>query len=313
MKQPDRTTLLDVTLRDGGYVNQHSWTIEQAVRVVRTCASARIPFTEVGYLRPRRHRVDGAEAPAASCPPHYLDGLQEVAGSTGVTVMAHVKDTEPKDLARLADHGVRLVRVPTRPDRVERLAPYVAAAHEAGLEFAVNVIRVSELEDETVLAAAAAAAALDADIFYLADSNGSLFPEDVARLAAKVQHESGLTLGFHPHDGISMGFSNALAAMREGFTYVDASLAGMGKGGGNLALELVASYLRAHRGQDLVVSPLVETSADLLAPWKGADLRAQFESVASGLLDLNLDALEEITRESPEGLLALIDGTTSTR
>jgi 4-hydroxy 2-oxovalerate aldolase len=58
--------LIDVTLRDGGKVNDHRWTPAQAIDVVRACLRAGVPQVEVGYWRPRRQRVDGDRAPAAS-------------------------------------------------------------------------------------------------------------------------------------------------------------------------------------------------------------------------------------------------------
>jgi len=187
MNSSNGAILLDVTIRDGGYVNKHSWTTAQAIQIVSACATARIPFVEVGYLRPHRHGTDGTTAPSASCPPEYLARAEEAAQGTRPVVMAHAKDTTPEQLAGVAKYGVALVRMPTRPQDVALLEPYVEAAHAAGMAFAVNLIRVSELDDDSILRAVADADRLAVDIFYLADSNGSLFPEDVARLGARVR------------------------------------------------------------------------------------------------------------------------------
>ncbi|MCP9943859.1 hypothetical protein LUX12_02085 [Streptomyces somaliensis] len=304
---------MDVTIRDGGYVNGHSWTVAQATRLVTACRAAGVPYIEIGYLRPGRHAVDGDEAPSASCPPAYLERVAEAAAGIDTVVMAHAKDTVPEDLARLADFGVSMVRMPTRPDRLKRLAPYVDAAHNAGLSFAVNLIRVSEVPDHDVVTAARTAEEITADIFYLADSNGSLFPEDVGRLCGMVRESTGATLGFHPHDGISMSFANTLTAMRLGARYVDASLSGMGKGGGNLSLQLITGYLRSRACQAFCVTPLVDAAADLLVPWKGDQILAQCESIASGLLDLNLEDLAEIRAMNPKKVFSILDGTSAVR
>ncbi|OKJ99660.1 hypothetical protein AMK26_26990 [Streptomyces sp. CB03234] len=309
----DRTVLLDVTIRDGGYINKHSWTTTQASQVIAACSAAGVPYSEVGYLRPERHALDGAEAPSASCPPAYLEKVREAAAGVGLVVMAHAKDAMPQSVARLADFGVRMVRMPTRPDQVARLAPYAEAVRGAGMEFAVNLIRVSELTEQAVAEAAQAAEKLSVDIFYLADSNGSLLPEDVIRLWGPVRENVGAVLGFHLHDGISMGFANALAAMQQGFTYIDASLSGMGKGGGNLPLELIAAYLRSRSGREFKVTPLIETAAELLKPWKGNQILARCEAMVGGILDLNMDELAELNGAGPGNVLTILDGASASR
>lgn len=315
MKSGNKTTLLDVTLRDGGYVNKHSWTTEQAERVVRSCTAAGVPFTEVGYLRPARHEVDGDTAPSASCPPRYLEALQAEASpapgaGTGLVVMAHAKDATPADLAALARFGVRLVRMPVPPHKVAELGPYAAAVRDAGMRFAVNLIRISELDEKEILTAAEAAQRISADIFYLADSNGSMFPDGVSRIAGQVRDTVSMTLGFHAHDGLSLGFANALAAMHNGFDYIDASLCGMGKGGGNLALELVAAHLHFRRLCDVSVTPLVDAAISLLTPWKGDQILSRCESIVSGILDLNIENLAELkSADSDSTLFSMLDST----
>ncbi|MEU0208855.1 hypothetical protein ABZ235_28270 [Streptomyces canus] len=311
MNAKERTVLVDVTLRDGGYVNGHSWTVSQAKEVLVGCGKAGIPYAEVGYLRPARHIVDGSMAPSASCPPWFLEQLGDVDGCTELVVMAHATDIVPADLSRLAEFGVRMVRMPTRPGSVKELAPYAAAAREAGMVFSANLIRVSELSEQQVVDAAASAERNSVDIFYIADSNGSLFPEDAGRLCGLVREATDIELGFHAHDGISMGFANALAAMRQEFRYIDASLCGMGKGGGNLSMELIAAYLRSREGRDVSVTPLAETAARLLTPWKGDHILAGCESIASGILDLNMDDLKAIHDEDSHRLFSMLDGMRS--
>jgi 4-hydroxy 2-oxovalerate aldolase len=299
--------LLDVTIRDGGYVNGHTWTVEQAASVVRACRAAGVRSTEVGYLRPARHGVDSDATPSASCPPDYLDRLAEEAGDTQLTVMAHAKDVEPRDVAGLARRGVGMIRFPTRPDTVAQLRPLLDAAHAAGIGTAVNLIRVSELPEDVILRAAEAAELVAAGRFYLADSNGSMFPQDVAQLAARVRAAVDIALGFHGHDGISMAFANTLAAMASGFECIDASLAGLGKGGGNLRLELITSYLSARGRQSFSVAALMRAAGDLVTLAGGGDLRRRCESIVSGMLDLNIDALAQLRADEPEEIFALLD------
>jgi 4-hydroxy 2-oxovalerate aldolase len=301
----DRITVLDVTLRDGGYVNGHSWSRRDAATVVEACAAAHVSYCEVGYFRPHREGpVD--RWPAASCPPDYLRELSVLSGGMTLGVMAHARDVELADFARLAALGVGLVRLPAQAALLPKLAGHVEAAKAAGLLVSVNLIRVSEVATRDVSAAAASAARFGADVFYLADSNGSLFPDEVAERIRAAADGTDIALGFHAHDGLSLAFINSLAATEAGCSYLDASLGGLGKGGGNLALELVVGYLRKRGETGLSMAPLVPAAATVIEPWRGG-VTARSESIATGLLDLNLDNIEALRGGSPAGLFELVD------
>jgi 4-hydroxy 2-oxovalerate aldolase len=302
-------TILDVTLRDGGYVNQHTWSLDDALRIVGAAARAGVPGVEVGYIRPHRHSVDGLSRPAASCPPYYLQRLCEAAGPDGpsIVVMAHQHDVNLSYYRQLADLGVHAVRLPTKISLLDGVGEHVAALHDAGLRAALNIIRISELSVRELSAAAATAQSCGADVFYLADSNGSLFPSGVTELVDVVRGETDRPIGFHAHDGLSLAFGNSLAALEAGCTYLDASLSGMGKGGGNLSLELISGYLRARLEAPIDLTPLAYATNEVLAPWRGGGTLGRCESIVSSLLNLNLDDIAGLRASTGPGLLSLLD------
>ncbi|MEU6394515.1 hypothetical protein [Streptomyces sp. NPDC046939] len=305
----DDVRAVDVTLRDGGKVNGHRWSARQAERVVAACAQAGVDRVEVGYLRPRRQRVDGDLAPAASCPPRYLEGLRERAGRAELVVMARAADTEPRDLAALAPHGVRHVRMPFRADGLGGVAPFADAAHEAGMDFGVNLFDVSRMTVDEVCRAGQRAEEAGADVFYLADSHGSLLPEHVRRLARALRAAIGLPLGFHAQDSIGMAFANCLAAMGEGVTHLDGTLAGVGTDGGNLRLELLVAHLRARGRTDLAVTPLVAAAESLLTPWPGLGITARAAYAANAVLESARHDPAHWRGKPDDEVLALFDQT----
>ncbi|WP_447002323.1 hypothetical protein ACRAKI_21605 [Saccharothrix isguenensis] len=67
-----RVQICDVTLRDGGYLNEHSWSLSDAIELVRASVSAGIDHVEVGYLSADADDEDAKARPAAYCPPDYL-------------------------------------------------------------------------------------------------------------------------------------------------------------------------------------------------------------------------------------------------
>jgi 4-hydroxy 2-oxovalerate aldolase len=300
-------TLVDVTLRDGGYANGHSWSRADASAIVSACSDANIPFTEIGYFRPQRHISRGANFPAECCPPDYLAELHERFPHITLVAMIHSKDVELSDYKTLADAGVGLIRLTAQLGVLPNLEPHVAAAKEAGLRVSVNLIRVSELNVADVAKAGELASRFGADVFYVADSNGSLFPKDIAKIVGVARASTDALVGFHAHDDLSLAFINALTALDAGCDYIDASLGGMGKNGGNLSIELMASYLRARYDAPFVVQRLAQTSASVLAPWKGDKLITRLESIISGLLDLNMDTLGALKNDDKRNLFSVFD------
>lgn len=67
--------ILDVTLRDGGYANNHDFGIHDIDSVIDGIRDSRIPFIEVGYFV-RQGRSSGLP-PMACCPLTYLADISQ--------------------------------------------------------------------------------------------------------------------------------------------------------------------------------------------------------------------------------------------
>lgn len=285
--------VLDVTLRDGGYLNDHRWTPAQACAIVRGVAASGIAYAEVGYLAtPPGDRA----RPSACCDDAYLEAVAGAAGDTGIAVMVRPGAATADDLSRLARHGVAMIRVAVPVQHPEAAVPFVDRARELDLAVAVNFTRASEYTAQVLASAAAEVSRYGADYVYLADSNGSLFPEQVAARISLLTGVVAGDIGFHAHDNLQLAFSNACAAMHAGASVVDASVAGIGKGGGNLRSELMASYLATRHGARLRVDPLVALFP-LLRREVEARRTNEARAMVSGLLDVNLErmaAFEEL-------------------
>src|SRR5436305_928424 len=172
--------LLDVTLRDGGYVNDWQFSIEDALAIISTLSRAGVAYIEVGYYRSRlAGNGAGKSGPSSCCGREYLEAVSRVRGDSKLTVMIHLNDVTPADYAFLADNGVSCARFIISTNSLPRIEPHIDAAHAANLSASVNLIRTSERTTENIVTCARAAEKMGADWLYIADSNGSLFPERV--------------------------------------------------------------------------------------------------------------------------------------
>lgn len=298
-------TLLDCTLRDGGYVNGHDFSLQTARDLIGHIGRSRLDYAEIGYVR----RGPGASARglAGHCPEHYVQALAEVRGTVGLAVMAHPADLRPSDLPRLRELGVALVRMPLRLERLDAALPYVQAARACGLEVALNVIRISELEPARLLGALRPLAGWGVSALYLADSNGALAPAAVGALVEDAVARLGVPLGFHAHDNLGLGLGNTLAALDAGASWLDGTLGGIGKGAGNARLELLAVHLQQRGGRRFDHRALA-AAARSVQTYNHPRFLELYGSALAGALDLNLEGLAAVAPGAgePAALLAAL-------
>ena len=79
------------------------------------------------------------------------------------------------------------------------------------------------------------------------DSFGSLYPEQIARIAdlyLNFAAKYNKKIGIHAHNNQQLAFANTIEAMTQGVSYLDATVDGMGRGAGNCALELLLGFLK---------------------------------------------------------------------
>ena len=85
------------------------------------------------------------------------------------------------------------------------------------------------------------------DVFYIVDSYGALYPEQMARMAdtfLSFAEKYGKKVGIHAHNNQQLAFANTIEAVGDGVDWLDGTYAGMGRGAGNCAMELLLGFLR---------------------------------------------------------------------
>jgi 3-deoxy-manno-octulosonate cytidylyltransferase (CMP-KDO synthetase) len=83
-------------------------------------------------------------------------------------------------------------------------------------------------------------------MIYVADSLGSIYGnklKELLNLFRKTCIVNDKLLGFHPHDNLGLGFSNTIQAVEFGADIVDGTIAGMGRGSGNLRIEQYLMFI----------------------------------------------------------------------
>jgi 4-hydroxy-2-oxovalerate aldolase len=80
---------------------------------------------------------------------------------------------------------------------------------------------------------------------YLVDSAGAFMRDDVRAAVAALKEAlpPEVEVGIHEHNNLSLAVANSVAAVEEGATIIDVTLAGMGAGAGNCQAEPLIAVL----------------------------------------------------------------------
>lgn len=240
-------TLVDVTLRDGGFETDFHWPAELFAAVPRALGPLGVEIVELGYIGgvPLEHSVAGAGVGAHLTPAMVLGAAGD---GTGPKLAAMIHPTALRseiDLAGYRSAGLGMVRLVYHPDWSLEIARIADRAQDAGLAVTVNIALASRYETgELVEHARRIARSAEPDVLYIADTCGAFTPLATARACQALSDALEVPLGFHAHDFLTLAYANALTAVEHGAAYVDCSLLGLGRGGGNLQSELVLANHR---------------------------------------------------------------------
>ncbi|MEU7631813.1 hypothetical protein AB0C34_17765 [Nocardia sp. NPDC049220] len=231
-------SLLDVTLRDGGFDVDFDWPHDLFEMVPTALGGVGVDIVELGYIGgvPLEHSVARAGVGAYLIPEHIATAHK---GGPMLAAMVHPSAlVEPLDLEPYAAARLDMLRIVYHTAWFDALITLAVHAREVGLATSVNIALASRYEPTELIAQATAIQKhMDPDVLYLADTCGALLPDQVHDLVTRMRTAVDTHIGFHAHDSLNLAYANALAAVAAGATHIDCSVLGLGRGGGNLAAE----------------------------------------------------------------------------
>jgi 4-hydroxy 2-oxovalerate aldolase len=242
--------VLDATIRDGGLCNDHQFDDGLVRAVYDACVDAGIDYMEVGYKGSKR-----VFDPSKYGPWKYCDeeDLRRVFGDADVPLKlaamadAGGKTDWQKDIIPKEQSVLSLIRVACYIHQIPEAVDMIADAHEKGYEVTCNLMAVSTVSEAEVEQALQVLAKAPCSTVVVVDSFGSLYGEQIQRLVKMYQRAlegTGKEVGIHAHNNTHLAFANTIEAIIHGANRIDATLAGMGRGAGNCAMELLLGFLR---------------------------------------------------------------------
>ena len=216
--------VVDATLRDGGLVNNFYFTDEFVRDLYHANIRAGVDYMEFGYKASKEMFDESKFGKWKFCKD---EDIRAIVGENDtdlkIAVMADVGRCDYKtDIVDRTDSPVDLIRVATYLNTIPTAVDMIEHAVQKGYEVSCNIMAISNTQESDLAIALDILGQTPVDVFYIVDSYGALYPEQIARIA----------------------FANTIEAVGDGVDWLDATYYGMGRGAGNCAMELLLGLLR---------------------------------------------------------------------
>lgn len=266
----EKMTLLDCTLRDGGYYTNWDFDKKLVETYFNACNKLPIEYLEIGY---RSMPQKGYLGKYFYCPDYVLENARNLSGKK-LAIMLNEKDVRPEQVSNLLNSAIGkidLIRLAVDPTNLLRAVKLATEIKRTGFKVGINLMYMSKWKHQPELLENLKMVNGVIDFFYMVDSYGGVYPKDVFETFSMVRERVNVPIGFHGHNNLEMGLINSLTAIECGASMIDSTISGMGRGAGNLKTELLLTSLNAQEKLAVdfnALSDLMHGFEDLLEKFK---------------------------------------------
>lgn len=253
--------LLDCTLRDGGYVNNWRFGSDAIYNIGKKIVLAGIEYFEIGFVRdcdyaPDYSLFDGNENAAKMFSPK----------NPNTKYVGMIDMGNPVSLERLGkrtENGFDVFRVIFKKSKTDEAYNYIEKLAALGYEVFAQAVGTDGYTDKEFIELIERFNSLPICAFYIVDSFGVIKKKQFMRLLQIVDNnlKENIMLGYHSHNNMQQAMGNASAMTEYNFSrdiVIDACVFGMGRGAGNLNMELFAEYMNENFGKKYSIAPMLE-------------------------------------------------------
>lgn len=252
--------ILDCTLRDGGYNNNWKFGCENILNIVKNLSEAGVDFIECGFLKNHSNGKDYSLYSNLN----QLEELYQIKKNNSVyCLMINLGEYDLQNLFKQKPENTSL-RIAFGKQDINAAAEYAKELMRRGFKIFLNpknfsTFSISELSDmiEKVNR-------INPFAFSIVDTFGSVKTDDFAAKCTLINSllMPDIKLCFHSHNNLNLSFNLAKLFIKTCSTrdlIIDSSLAGMGRGAGNLKTEEIAPFLNYEYGKKYDLNTILQT------------------------------------------------------
>lgn len=263
-----KINLLDCTLRDGGYINDWNFGKNAIEQILRKLSLTGIEMIEVGFLKGFSYQPDQSLFPNVESIKTVLTQKNQ-----NVLYVAMLDMSEPIPISGITyNDGTSIdgIRIIFKKDKINEAYTYCQHIQKMGYSLFVNFVNTDTYSDKEFIEVIEKYNVLHPYGMTIVDTFGMLKRKHFLRLAAIADNnmDKNIMLCYHAHNNLQQAFSNAEALLDMNLSRdicIDACVFGMGRGAGNLNLELFTEFMNEKYGTNYNIAPMLEIMDEYLS------------------------------------------------
>lgn len=229
--------ILDCTTRDGGHTKNWNFSDEFIIKLITCLEKSKISFYEIGY---RNFYDTEGKGLFYRCDKGLLEKFWTLKENVQFVVMTDTKRFNANDFPNGEDDFVDYVRIACHPDRIKETFEIANNLYQKGYKIFIQLMDISNVDEMGYNVISGCQYKNKFESIYMADSYGTLTPNEVEKYYNKLKASGCEKISFHAHNNKNLALENTLKAIDLGAYSVDVTLNGIGRAGGNLnAAELL--------------------------------------------------------------------------
>ena len=267
-------TLLDCTLRDGGYYNNWNFSKDLVNDYLKAISDSGIRYVEIGFRSLKENKLNG---PNFFSRDNYINILK-IPKNLNIGVMINIseivnsKKNYKKILTKLFENKkktkIKFIRLATHFNEVSEAVKICKFLKKKKFKVIINLMQITEQSEKDIIIAVKKIKQAKPNVLYFADSLGAMNAEDVSKCIKYIRtHWSG-EIGIHTHNNLGKAVSNSISAIENGATWIDSTVTGMGRGPGNSETEYILIEMSKFSKKKYNLLPLTKIIKNYFEPLK---------------------------------------------
>jgi 4-hydroxy 2-oxovalerate aldolase len=255
----NKISLLDCTLRDGGYVNDWRFGIENACGIIQDLNKSGVEFIECGLLgqntNPDRIMYDSIE--------QYEDILPELTGNSQYTVMLNYSERNSIKIKQA--NKIKIIRLAFFKDDCYDALEYAKYLMSLGYDVCMQMMATHMYANQEFVCFIKNCNHAKVFCVTVVDSFGIFYQDDVEQYVSALEFylDEDIICGFHGHNNLQLANANAMDFIRlfqkwKRKIIVDCTVFGMGRGAGNAQIEVMMKYMNDRHNGDYNIQKAIK-------------------------------------------------------
>ena len=211
-----KISLLDCTLRDGGYINDWNFGKEAIIGIGDKLSNTGVEYFELGFLKGDSYDENKAMFPDIKSIENVLKPKHDNLKYVGMLDMSSPIDK--KCITVYDNKSLDMIRVIFKKGKIDLAIEYGNYIKQKGYKLSMNIVSTDQYNDEELIDVIDKLNAMCPDCVAIVDTFGLIKKKMFLHLVKVINDnlKNGIALGYHAHNNLQHAFSNAesLAEMK---------------------------------------------------------------------------------------------------